>query len=220
MSEFPVESQTMSGIGSDMTATADGALANGLSSSGSSTTTASGRSSAASQQPPQGDVAAMIENFQHKKSGASSHSTASMLNRINHHQSSNITVPGTGATASMVVTSGSPGTTLIIGNTNPTQQQVVSSTSSSTSSSRVKRSSQVSVATCFRLSDCTQNVQFRSLLLAKNIVIQPAGLVFFRYIYKSFFFHLVFFFLFLLARVVFCVKKGIMNMPIAPWCDQ
>nr|SVE79940.1 EOG090X00FC [Daphnia magna] len=133
----------MSGIGSDMTATADGALANGLSSSGSSTTTASGRSSAASQQPPQGDVAAMIENFQHKKSGASSHSTASMLNRINHHQSSNITVPGTGATASMVVTSGSPGTTLIIGNTNPTQQQVVSSTSSSTSSSRVKRSSQV-----------------------------------------------------------------------------
>nr|SVE78682.1 EOG090X00FC [Daphnia lumholtzi] len=135
----------MSGIGSDVTATADGA--NGMSSSGSSTTTASGRSSAASQQPPpppQGDVAAMIENFQHKKTGASSHSTASMLNRINHHQSSNITVPSTvGATGSMVVTSGSPGTTLIIGNTNPTQQQVVSSTSSSTSSSRVKRSSQV-----------------------------------------------------------------------------
>jgi hypothetical protein len=96
----------------------------------------------------------MIENFQHKKTGASSHSTAAMLNRINHHQSGSIAVPGSGGgggPGSMVVTSvaGSPGTTLIIGNNNnlPAQQQVVSSTSSSTSSSLVKRSSQVGDAT-------------------------------------------------------------------------
>ncbi|XP_046443152.1 NAD(+) hydrolase sarm1-like isoform X4 [Daphnia pulex] len=154
MSEFPVENQT--GPELSATQTDSGALVNGLASSGSSTHSASGRSSSASgshqqqQQQQQGDVAAMIENFQHKKTGASSHSTAAMLNRINHHQSGSIAVPGSGGgggPGSMVVTSvaGSPGTTLIIGNNNnlPAQQQVVSSTSSSTSSSRVKRSSQV-----------------------------------------------------------------------------
>ncbi len=115
MSEFPVENPTMSGIGSELTATPDGAVvANGVT---------SGRPS---------DVAAMIENFQHKKAG-NSNSTSAMLNRIN---SNVVPVPGG---AGVVVTSvaGSPNTVVV--NTNPTQ--VVSS--SSTSSSRVKRSSQV-----------------------------------------------------------------------------
>ena len=110
MSEFPVESQVMA---SELTATPDGAVVvNGV---------AGGRPS---------DVAAMIENFQHKKSG-NSNSTSAMLNRIN---SNAVPVPG-----GVVVTSvaGSPNTVVL--NNNPTQ--VVSS--SSTSSSRVKRSSQV-----------------------------------------------------------------------------
>nr|SVE92212.1 EOG090X00FC [Megafenestra aurita] len=106
----------MSGMSSELTATPDGAPVNGV---------ASGRS---------GDVAAMIENFQHKKSTGSS-STAAMLNRIN---SSAIPVPGGGG---IVVTSvaGSPGTVVV--NNNPTQVM----SSSSTSSSRVKRSSQFSL---------------------------------------------------------------------------
>nr|SVE72758.1 EOG090X00FC [Ceriodaphnia reticulata] len=105
----------MSGMSSELTATPDGAVvANGVT---------SGRPS---------DVAAMIENFQHKKAG-NSNSTSAMLNRIN---SNVVPVPGG---AGVVVTSvaGSPNTVVV--NNNPTQ--VVSS--SSTSSSRVKRSSQV-----------------------------------------------------------------------------
>lgn len=103
----------MSGMSSELSATPDGAVVNGVS---------SGRS---------GDVAAMIENFQHKKTGASS-STAAMLNRIN---SNVVPIPGGGG---VVVTSvaGSPGTVVV--NNNPTQVM-----SSSSSSSRVKRSSQV-----------------------------------------------------------------------------
>lgn len=123
MSEFPAENQVMSGMSSELTATPDGAPVNGV---------ASGRS---------GDVAAMIENFQHKKSTGSS-STAAMLNRIN---SSAIPVPGGGG---IVVTSvaGSPGTVVV--NNNPTQVM----SSSSTSSSRVKRSSQVKCRKTFSLS--------------------------------------------------------------------
>lgn len=115
MSEFPADNQVVSGLSSELSTTPDGAAVNG------------GRA---------GDVAAMIENFQHKKAAANS--TSAMLNRIN---SNVVPVPGA---PGVVVSSmaGSPGTVVV--NTSPSQ---VMSSSSSSSSSRVKRSSQVHVST-------------------------------------------------------------------------
>lgn len=144
MSEFPGDNQAMSGLSTELSATPDGATINGVSSSRS------------------GDVAAMIENFQTKKTSAGGGSGSSMLNRIN---SNVVPVPGSVVVSSVA---GSPGT-IIVSNNNPattTTTQLVSSTSSS---SRVKRSSQVYTVYNNKMCAVTQCVP-PFLMLPRNFV--------------------------------------------------